>query len=434
MTRHRRPPTTAGDAGIGIAENRRAAGDDDGENNAGRYANLFHSIGVICFELDYRQAQGLYQKLRQDGVVHMAAHLAANPGFARQVMDAILVRDANDDAVAFIGAQSRRQIIGRPITPFWMDERSEECREVLIAGFDGASRFQVEARLKTFRGEPRHVILTIFGTPAMRKSGIVVASAVDITDRVLAHVALERMQNDFAHAARVSVLGEMTASLAHEVNQPLAAIAANGAAALRWLSRPEPDIAAITRTMRCMVQDAQRAGDIIARTRRMASRKNPETIAIDVNALIVESLDFLHHEIGSRHVAVVTALADDLPPARGDRTLLQQVVVNLVMNALQALTAWGGDTQRICVSSTFSGDRITVSVEDSGPGIVAGSQARIFEGFYSTKPDGMGMGLAICRSIVERHGGRIRLDETCITGARFFFSLPATADPARTGI
>jgi len=432
MTRYRRPRTPAGNPGTGNAESRRAG--DDGKSNAGRYANLFHSIGVICFELDYRRAQGLHRKLREDGVVDMAAHLAANPGFARQVMEAILVRDANDDAIAFIGARSRQQIIGRPIAPFWLDESSEECREVLIAGFGGASRFQVEGKLKTFHDDPRHVILTISGTPAMRKSGIVVASAVDITDRVSAHTALERMQNDFAHTSRVSVLGEMTATLAHEVNQPLAAIAASGAAALRWLSRPEPDVAAVTRTIRCIVQDAQRAADIIARTRRMASHKKPETTAVDVNALIVESLDFLHYEIGSRQATVATALATDLPPTRGDRTLLQQVVVNLLMNALQAMAAIDRGTRRIRVSSACSGNLITVSVQDSGPGIEAGSRARIFEGFYSTKTDGMGMGLAICRSIVERHGGRIRLDDACTTGARFCFTLPAIADPARTDI
>jgi signal transduction histidine kinase len=230
-----------------------------------------------------------------------------------------------------------------------------------------------------------------------------------------------------ARIAQLTSMGEMAASIAHEVNQPLAAIATNGEAGLRWLDRAEPDLDEARALMKRVVADARRAADIIARVRAMATRGAHTRVPVSLHQVIQESLLFLGHEIQSRAVSIRFIPASSLPDVRADRTQMQQVVVNLAVNAMQAMAQSPGGRRMLGIRTTRP-DAATVCciVEDSGPGIDAAHLDRLFESFFTTKERGMGMGLPICRSIIEAHGGQVQADnDSAYGGARFSFTLPA---------
>jgi C4-dicarboxylate-specific signal transduction histidine kinase len=236
---------------------------------------------------------------------------------------------------------------------------------------------------------------------------------------------LQKVQADFAHAGRVATLGELSASIAHEVNQPLAAIATNGEASLRWLDRAEPNVEEARKLAARMVADARRAADVIRHIRGMATRQSAGREPVSVNDVVEETLGFLQRDLQSKEVQVEFDPAPGLPPVEADRTQLQQVLVNLAVNAEQAMAQHEVADRRLTIRTRLlESGCVSVGVEDSGPGIPDELAARLFDSFVTTKPNGLGIGLSICRSIIEAHGGRIDVangDE----GARFTFTLPA---------
>jgi C4-dicarboxylate-specific signal transduction histidine kinase len=250
---------------------------------------------------------------------------------------------------------------------------------------------------------------------------------IDITEQVRARETLQRVQADFAHAARVSMLGELTASIAHEVNQPLAAIVTNGEVGLRLLNRSEPDLAEVRVLTERVVNDARRAADVIARIRAMATRQAPERVLLSVDEVIREAMTFLRHEVQS-HGLMVTHYPNPMAPkVLADRMQLQQVIVNLTVNAIHALAQADSPRRTLIIRTAFSDpSTLCCTLEDSGPGIRPELLDHLFDSFFTTKDAGMGLGLAISRSIIEAHGGRIRADNgSACGGARFSFTLPA---------
>jgi C4-dicarboxylate-specific signal transduction histidine kinase len=253
----------------------------------------------------------------------------------------------------------------------------------------------------------------------------------DVTQRRLAEEGLHAAQAALAHANRVAALGEISATIAHEINQPLATIRTNGETGLRWLDRAEPNVAKVRDLIVRMLADAQRASEIIDRIRAMAAPRAPERKVLSLDDVIKESMVFLHHEFRSKSVAVSLDLASALPCVAADGTQLQQVVVNLAINAVQAMMEAETRPRRISIRTGFSEDNmVSCTVEDSGPGIDPAHLPRLFDGFFTTRDRGMGLGLAISRSIIEAHEGRIRADnESTLGGARFSFALPANGRP-----
>ena len=222
------------------------------------------------------------------------------------------------------------------------------------------------------------------------------------------------------------MLGELTASIAHEVNQPLAAITAGGEASLRWLARPTPDLGEIRELTKSVVADARRASEIIARIRAMATRRVPEQTLLAIDEVIREALLFLRHEVESRGVRVSYFPGLASHKVAADRTQLQQVIVNLAVNAMQAMAQARSTNRNISIRTVSQGPTtLRCSVEDSGPGIQPQHVTRLFDSFFTTKDGGMGMGLRICRSVIEAHGGHMAADNgSSLGGARFSFTLP----------
>jgi C4-dicarboxylate-specific signal transduction histidine kinase len=238
-------------------------------------------------------------------------------------------------------------------------------------------------------------------------------------------IRLEQASAQLVHAARISTLGQLTASIAHEVNQPLAAIINYAKSGKRWLSRDVPDVAEVANCLDHIVTSGSRAADVISRVRALARRGEQQVQALDLAKLAEESMALVYAEARAARVTMLFSRGDSVPPVRGDRVQIQQVIVNLLMNALQAMRDGesGFRELRIRVESGVPGT-VRLAVGDTGPGI-DGEIARIFEPFYTTRADGMGMGLSICRSIIEAQGGHIEAANNPDIGATVAFTLPA---------
>jgi C4-dicarboxylate-specific signal transduction histidine kinase len=235
------------------------------------------------------------------------------------------------------------------------------------------------------------------------------------------------MQTELAHAARVSMLGELSASIAHEVGQPLTAISTNTEASLLWLARSPPDVGEIQELCTRNLAEVQRAVDVIQRIRSMAIRATPERQRENLNSIVADALPFLRPELQRREVTLCLDLAPRLPDVLADRIQLQQVFVNLALNAVQAMSQ-GDRAKRLTIrTARMDQSSVLAEIDDTGPGVSAAHMDNLFQSFFSTKKGGMGMGLSICRCIVEAHGGDIQaLNLGAAAGARFRFTLPAS--------
>ena len=253
----------------------------------------------------------------------------------------------------------------------------------------------------------------------------------DITERKRAEEALQRVQSELAHVSRVMTLGELTASIAHEVNQPLAAIVTNSNACLRWLGGATPNLAEARQAVERIIKDGYRASEVISRVRSLVKKAPPRNDLVDLNEVIVEVLALAQNEARRNRVFMKRELASDLPPVIGDRVQLQQVILNLIMNGLEAMAKVNEGARELSVSSSKDeSDNLIVAVRDSGVGLDQADLERVFDAFFTTKPDGMGMGLAICRTIIESHGGRLWATANSPSGAVFQFTLPAASKRA----
>jgi C4-dicarboxylate-specific signal transduction histidine kinase len=235
---------------------------------------------------------------------------------------------------------------------------------------------------------------------------------------------LRQLEADLARVNRVTTLGELTASLAHEVNQPIAAAMTDANTCVRWLTRAEPDLEEARDAAKRTVKDVTRAADIISRIRALFKKSGPAHEPVDVNDLIAEMLVLVNSEAARCRVSVQTDLASNLPPATGDRIELQQVVLNLMMNSIEAMRNVDGVREMTITSHCNDGGEVVVDVADTGIGLPP-HRDDIFNAFFTTKPEGTGMGLAISRSILESHGGRLWAVSNGRGGATFSFMLPA---------
>jgi len=290
----------------------------------------------------------------------------------------------------------------------------------------GGDNPEYEIRLRMPDG--RIKFARVFGRTIPREDGRVecIGAVQDVTLRRRAEEARDKVRSELMHVSRVVSLGALTASIAHEVNQPLASIITSGETGLRWLARPEPDLEKVQRLTKRIVDDARRAAEIIDRIRTMASRGATKQSVVTLSEIVAESTTFLQHEFQARGVSVSLELAPGLLKVFGDRTQLQQVIVNLAMNAVQALTKSDAANKCIAIRTRqIDAETVCCIVEDSGPGIDAEHLPRLFDSFFTTKETGMGLGLAMAQSIIEAHNGRIRADNnSALGGARFIFDLP----------
>ena len=326
----------------------------------------------------------------------------------------------------------------QPTVSFVLQRTHPQDRAVVHQTIDRARQegtdLDFEHRLLLPEGQIKHV--HIVGHPAFDEAGDFiefVGTVMDLTERRQA----EEERQAIAHAHRITTMGQLTASIAHEVNQPIAAVVTNAEAALRWVDKKPPDLQEVREALGRIVRDGRRAGEVFSGIRALIAKAPPRKDRLDINNMILEVIALTRSEIHRNGVALRTRLAPDLPLVRGDRVQLQQVVLNLILNAVESLSGLSEGSRDLLISSEGGADRVRVAVQDSGLGLSPQSVNRLFEAFYTTKPEGMGMGLTICRSIIEAHGGRLWVTANEPRGAMFQFTLPLEWDeiaPAeRTG-
>ncbi|HEY9214869.1 MAG TPA: ATP-binding protein [Ancylobacter sp.] len=349
--------------------------------------------------------------------------------------DAIFVRDL-DDRITYWnrGAEelygwSREQALGQPTAHLLRTKFPDTPANIQAALLE---QHKWTGELTHFKCDGTQVIVASrwsLQLDAANRPVAVMETNNDITERKRSETMLRNAQTELAHATRITTLGELTASIAHEVNQPLAAVVTNGEACLRWLGRDLPDLEEARASVERMIANGRRASNVIARLRALARHSEPDHAPLNLNEIVEDALMLVEREAAVQRVAVRLDLAPALPDILGDRVQLQQVVINLLMNAIQAMDAVSGRARKLSITSRErdepDGKRsVLVEVRDTGVGVDAEHAGQLFNAFYSTKAEGLGMGLSICRSIIEAHGGRITFAANADYGMSFTIDLP----------
>lgn len=410
-------PVPAAEKGGDVVREAAGVSSDD------RYRKLIFFMPTALWQVDSRAAGAAFAKLRAEGVKDIGAYLDAHQELVELACDTVLVTEVNREAVSLFRGGSLSDLI-KPVR-YLFAATPAMAKRVMISHFEGRRSYIEEAKILTFDGELRDVIFSVTYPTPPEQQEITFITITDITDRLRTEAQLRQLQADYAHAARISTLGELATSIAHEVKQPLAAIVTNGETTLRWLEREDFSIAKVKHLASKIVESAYHASDIVQRIRLMAVRAEPERAGLDLKAVVAEAVSFVRHDFESKQIALSLDIAKVLPTIMGDRIQLQQVIVNLLMNSVQAIdhAAVSQRTIHIAIHPEADGF-VSFSICDSGPGIAEEDLERLFESFFTTKEGGMGIGLAICRSIVAAHGGSIIASNHPAGGAEFRFVLP----------
>lgn len=394
-----------------------------------RHRGMFEQARISLWEQDFTAVTAALDSLRARGVTDLAAHAQADPGWARGMGALIRTTNVNDATVELLGAAGRPAVLG-PLDRY-LPAEDPAMLQVLLALWEKRDRFEGRAQLIAADGRTLTVLLGISFPDDCVGFDQVVVGVVDITQRERTQEALLAAQAELARAARAATLGALSASIAHELNQPLGAIVLNAQACLRWLRRDQPDIETAAKAADRIVRDGRRAADIVQRTRGMLVKDTHCDETIDLAQLVDEVALLLERELSGAGAVLVNDFAP-VPPVRGSRVGLQQVLVNLVTNGLHAMAE--ADSPRreltVAIGSLEGGAQVRVAVRDRGRGIDEASHARLFDPFFTTRPDGMGMGLAICRSTIESCGGTLTAHNHADGGAVFEFTIPVALPPS----
>ncbi|GGJ04753.1 PAS domain-containing sensor histidine kinase [Neoroseomonas lacus] len=377
-----------------------------------RYRRMFDASRIGIVEEDWRAIRSAVGGAPQD-----------RDATVRRLRGLIRIVDVNPAMLVMLGWDTAAPIIGTAHNFLMVSERI--FAETLDAYLRGDAFFEAEAEIMRANGNTLPALLSITFPPREDPDGTVLIFVVDTTERRQAQHALLRAQAELAHAARTATLGELSASIAHEVNQPLMAVVTSGEAGLRWLRRDEPDLAEVEQSITRIVAEGRRASQIVARIRSFVKKAPVQMELLDVATLVEDSVLLVESELSTVHVVLDRAVAPGLPALRGDRIQLQQILVNLMVNASQAMAAQSAPRRLRIAAHRDGEDRILITVGDTGPGIAPEDLPRLFEPFFTTRQEGLGMGLAICRTTAEAHGGRLAVESCQGEGTAFILRLPA---------
>jgi signal transduction histidine kinase len=389
-----------------------------------RYRSIFDLTRVALWERDYSRVRTFLMSLREQGVTDLRDYTRMHPEVIAQCIAMIGVVAANEAAVDLLGRQAGSRSPG--VMAHFISPTNEAFLDVLQAIFDNAGFFEGIAEIKAEGGETKLVLLSISFPDDPAAFNRVVVSMVDITQREQARKALAEAQAELTRAARAATVGVMSASLAHELNQPLGAIVVNSQTLLRWLDRDPPDLAAARRSAERMIRDSQRASAIIHNTRSLLSQSQQGVEPVDLAALVRDTLALMEHDLEKERTTVEIVQKTRVPSIPSVKIEMQQVIINLISNAVQAMSMARSENRLITITldAPDNAKDVAIAVRDSGPGLSTDTLEKLFFPFYTTKENGMGMGLSICRSTIEARGGSLMGSNHPEGGAVFEIRLP----------
>ncbi|MET0428179.1 MAG: ATP-binding protein, partial [Microvirga sp.] len=378
-----------------------------------RYRTILKAAGFPIWESDWSAAYALFRDGREPSL-----------DLVRSVARQTTIRDANQAAARLFGLGDRSELIRGGLLPHHTPAAQSGMARIVTSLMRGVDAVEEEVQFRTAAGEIVDVVLRVTLPPDHAGWTHVLVMALDVTERNRAQARLAQSQAELTHMARVTTLGQLAASIAHEVNQPLTAIITYAKSGRRWLSREVPDPVEAADCLDHIAANGTRAAEVIARIRDLARPADPKAGSIDLAALVEGTLALLHRDFQAQRIVVHVSVPADLPAASGDHVQVQQVLMNLLLNAQQAMADVDPGRRELCVEASRGGAGLTVEVSDCGTGIAGLDPETLFRPFFTTKPEGMGMGLSICRTIIEGHGGTLTAAVNERGGATFRFDLP----------
>ncbi|WP_082470121.1 PAS domain S-box protein [Methylobacterium sp. Leaf86] len=378
---------------------------------------------IALSELAAPEVAQAFSRLRSEGIPDLRQYIYRNPDFIDFVIEHLRLTSVNEAVVRLFGARSAEELIGRSMTGI-IPPGSEAMRRSIESSYLREPVFQSEMRIFRLDGTPVDTLFCRVSNPDPTRSDVLVAQ-IDITEQIGARDEVERMRQELAHASRISLLGQLTASIVHEVSQPITAISNHAAAAERLARSPEPPTLKLASVLSLIGKHASRVGEIIQRLRAVAANREVPMARLSLHEIASETCLLLRQELNEKSVQVFLDRALAIPAVRGDRIQLQQVLSNLMMNAIQAMEGIPPGDRRMDLRFRSEGRTVRVEVCDSGSGLSKQFLASPFQIFRTSKRDGLGIGLTICRSIAEAHGGSLELrDRSDARGAISVLTLP----------
>ncbi len=390
-----------------------------------RYRTIFDSLAVAVLEHDFLPVIAAIDQLHADGVTDVRAYLADHPDFICDMRKKVRITGANDTAIRMLCASSKDALCETldEILPD-TDESFEQC---LAALAEGQSSLLTETKIRALSGESIPIILML-SFPKECTFDRVTGCFIDIRDRLKMQATIDRTRADLEHALRAASLGELTASIAHEVNQPLSATMSYTQASRRWLNREPPNVAEARTALDDAIMATEHASNVVKRIRKLLGRTDPDRLPVPIDTAIAEAARLVQADAGANRVKLNLDLDTHGAIVLGDKVLLQQVLINLLNNAIQAMEGVSDRERRLLLDTRLSDELVQVRILDTGPGFAEGAAEQAFNAFYTTKPRGMGLGLSICRSTVESHGGAIRIENRADgPGAMVTLELPVAS-------
>lgn len=387
-----------------------------GDEAADTLASMIENMPVALWQVDARRPGGIFAALKQHGLEDLESYLKDNPDLVDFACDSVVIRRANRAALELLQASDERQLLKS--VRYLFAESREAAARVMVSRYKRLRNHLDQFRMRRFDGKLIDVLFLVTYPDDGGSQDNTFLIALDITAQKEAEATNRRLQAELAHLSRLATLGEFGATIAHEVRQPLAAISAYGSALIKRLETEEPDLVRIAQVAEKILESAGEAGKVVERIQVLARKSDCDFVRLEIGEVIEAALSLLSNEFATRNVRLEIIR----PPEahlNGDRTRLTQLLVNLLLNALQALDSRTSGSRHVRLCVTPEKAKLMLCVEDNGPGIDSALAERIFDGFVTSRRDGMGLGLAICRSVVEEMKGTLSAGRSPLGGARF---------------
>jgi PAS domain S-box-containing protein len=393
-----------------------------------RYRTIFNTLAIAIWEHDMRPVQAALQSLRASGVDDIGDYLRHNPDFVARSRAMVAITDVNERGLQMMGFAHKDEFFAQLDEMLLEDDASFE--QFLVAAYEGQPRFEAQSTVRSRTGA---LIPIVVGITFPLEGGCwsrVQASIFNLTDQRRMQERLDRTRAELEQALRAATLGALSASIAHEVNQPVAAASNYTGAARRWLAQAPPNIPNAQQALHNVTLSLERAADVVKSVGALIGRTPPDRVRLRFDELVSSAARQISHELTEHQSSLVLDLQAPDATLSGDRVLLQQVMINLMVNAAQAMGQAGVDVRRLTVRTRQTPGEVVVDILDTGPGFTSAATEQAFQAFFSTKSGGMGLGLAICRSAVQAHEGAITLHPASSAGGGLVtLRLPIDAEP-----